>query len=162
MNNLLARVRGKFLWVMYWNTWFSRDVSTYVFFLWHVKWSIIFVIIKGLIAPTNPFSITNFHGLFYESEERHVDSSFENNTLVLIGLHFACLETLFKLLLLWNLFTPFFHKKNIAPLYLYGQMPKNKFWVKTKTLSSLYCTISVTSLSKKKDEHFLIWRFYNN
>ena len=41
----------------------------------------IFVIEKGLVAPTNPFSITNIHGPFYESEEGHVDASFENNTL---------------------------------------------------------------------------------
>ena len=36
------------------------------------------------VEHTNPFSITNIHGPFYESEEGHMDASFENNTLELI------------------------------------------------------------------------------
>ena len=43
----------------------------------------IFVIEKGLVGTTNPFSNTNILDRFtnYESEEGHVDASLENQTL---------------------------------------------------------------------------------
>ena len=45
------------------------------------------VIEKGSVAPSNPFSITNIHMSFCESDEGHIKLSFENDTLEII-VHF--------------------------------------------------------------------------